>query len=278
MTTNFIIHEQAKTYEWAGDCFLSIKSFYHGTADYAIGARQYKVNEENFLILNECTKYRLIIDTPTPTESFCVFFSPDFVSQTLTNYCATDEELLDHSPKKQTGISMFERNYTHQGALSFILLQGRKASKLGMSSLARDEFYLDLLTALFRQNFASGCTALGLESKKKSTRLEIYQRLYHAKDFMDSNFQKDLGLYQIAAIACMSPNHFLRNFKQLFHQRPFHYLSMLKIRKAKHQILTTDKTIQTIARDVGYSSMSNFTHYFKTITGYSPSQLRKGDI
>ena len=113
MTGNFIIHQQAQKYQWFGDCFLSIKSFYGGQADYQVKQREYQVDQTNFLILNECTKYRLTIDNSKQTESFCVFFSPEFVSEVVSGLNATDEQLLDFNIKQYEGIKLFERNYKY---------------------------------------------------------------------------------------------------------------------------------------------------------------------
>lgn len=47
--TNFTIHEQALQYQWSGDCFLSIKSFYEGDANYCVYQREYRVMLPLFL-------------------------------------------------------------------------------------------------------------------------------------------------------------------------------------------------------------------------------------
>ena len=50
---------------------------------------------------------------------------------------------------------------------------------------------------------------------RMATRLELYQRLGWAKEFMDACYHEPLSLAQIAEVACLSPHHFLRLFKQL---------------------------------------------------------------
>lgn len=278
MKDNFIIHQQAKKYQWSGECFLSIKSFYGGKANYQVKQREYQVDQTNFLILNECTKYRLTIDSTSETESFCVFFSPKFVSKVISELNSSDEQILDFTPRQEDGIRLFEKNYSHQGIVSELLKKGRIKSELGISDIEKDEFYYQLLNAIINQNTKTLQDTNRLFSKKKSTRKEIYQRILFVKDFIDSNYSNNLRLKDLATVGLLSENHLLRNFNQIFGITPFQYISQKRIQEAKRQILESDKPIKDIALDVGYSSFSNFSSYFKFILGKSPSAIRKSDI
>lgn len=276
---NFIIHQQARQYQWSGDCFLSVKSFYNGLANYNVGYKDYCINHDSFLVLNECTKYDLTIDTANETESFCVFFSPEFVSGVVSEHCSSDIQLLDFNPNtKQKGIHFLERKYKHEGLVSSWLLEGKKRLSNSKSTLEHDEFYHQLLNALIAQNGTALKEAEKLSLKKKSTRVEIYQRIYCARDFIDNNYRANPTLSDIARVAALSENHLLRCFKQVFGLSPFKYLSKLRIQEACRQIGQTDKPISEIAKEVGYSSMSNFSHYFKSVTGKAPSCYKLGDI
>ncbi len=275
MKNNFIIHQQAQKYQWTGECFLSIKSFYNGQADYQVKQREYTVDPTNFLILNDCTKYRLTIDSATKTESFCVFFSPEFVSEVVSELHATDEQLLDFGGKQVVGIKLFEKNYSHQGLVSELLKKGKIKSRSGMSDIEKDEYYHQLLNAIVQQNSKTLRNANRLDFKKKSTRKEIYQRIFFVKDFIDSNYTDNLRLKDLAAIGLLSENHLLRNFSQIFGTTPFQYISQKRIQEAKRQIRESDKPIKDIASDMGYSSVTNFSNYFKAIVGQSPSAIRK---
>ncbi len=275
---NFIIHQHANQYQWSGDCYLSVKSFYNGSANYRVGHKAYQVNQGSFLILNECTNYDLIIDTENKTESFCVFFSPEFVSRVIAEHASTDIQLLDFNLSKEDGTNFIERKYRHEGLVSDLLLAGKHRLKKSDSTLEQDQFYHQLINAVIQQNEGSLIEVDRLLLKKKSTRIEIYQRVQCAKDFIDSNYTENLTLSEIARIAALSENHLLRCFKQVFNMSPFKYMSTLRIQEAGRQLRGSDKAISEIAMDMGYSSMSNFSHYFKSIMGASPSRYKLGDI
>lgn len=275
INTNFIIHEHARQYQWSGECFLSVKSFYNGRARYSVQQREYTVEDNNYLILNDCTKYKLTIDSNAPVESFCAFFSPDFVRHVVSELNSSQEQLLDFSAREVAGFNFLERNYQQAGEVSNILQLGRKLSTLNFSGIEREEFYYRLLNSILIQNSRSLKEADILTSKKKATRQEIYRRVYYAKDFIDVHFTENLTLKEIAGVALLSENHLLRSFKKTFKITPFQYITQLKIAEAKRQIIDTENSITEIATSLGYSSLSNFSYYFKNVVGLSPMDLRK---
>lgn len=259
MAHNFIIHQHASQYQWSGDCFLSIKSFYNGSAKYTVQQREYSVNQHNYLILNDCTNYNLTIDNETPIESFCVFFTPEFVCSVISELNASEEQLLDGTIKKSAGVKLLERNYLHGGDVSNILFRAKQTPISGLSGIEKDEFYHTLLTAILFQNSEALKKADSLSLKKSSTREEIYRRLQYARDFIDCNFTDNLTLKKISDVAMLSENHFLRNFNEVFNFSPFQYITQLKMAEAKRLIIETDKSVTEVALTLGYSSLSNFS-------------------
>lgn len=275
MEQNFIIHQEAKRYQWSGECYLSIKSFYKGRADYQLGQREYRVDQKNYLILNECTRYRLTIDANENTGSFCVFFAPAFVTRLVSERHASDRQLLDFNPKSLEGFRLFERNYRHHGSVSALLQSGRFKSGRRMSPMEQEEYYLQLLNAILDQNEQSHRESRRLPAKKESTKKELYRRIYYVKDFIDANYRRDLRLKDLAAIGLLSENHLLRNFGHYFGVTPFQYISRKRIREAQRLLRDDEISITDIANGLGYSSLNNFSTYFKRLTGLSPDQFRK---
>lgn len=278
MAGNFIIHEQAKQYQWTGESFLSVKSFYNGQADYLVKGRNYQVGGQSFLLLNECSRYDITIDANVPTESFCVFFSPDFANQLIGECQATDEQLLDFSIRERQGSSFLERKYPQQGLIGELLISGRVQRIATGTSLQKQEYYHAVLGALMSLNHLADAEAAGLATKRISVRNEIYQRVCCARDFIEAYYREDLQLSTIAKVGMMSENHLLRCFSQVYGISPFRFISRLRIAEAQRLLKTTELSVSEIAMAVGYNSMSNFSTYFKQITGVSPSMCKQGEI
>lgn len=273
-TGNFLINTKARQYQWSGDCFLSIKSFNQGTAHYQVQQREYAVNDANFLVLNECTRYRLTIDSSCEVESFCIFFCSDFVTQAIADSSASFEDMLEHNSGATALLKFTERKFHRSGGIADLLLLGKSQSQ-HFNSFQWSEYYYAIFSALIQQQGFEEKAAERLHLCKRTTRLEMYRRLYYAKDFIACNFSKNLTLQDIAQVAMLSQNHLLRNFKVFFGVSPFTMIARLKMSEAKHQVMNTDKSISQIASDLGYESLSNFSYSFSRATGNSPNQFRK---
>nr|WP_240966681.1 helix-turn-helix domain-containing protein [Nodosilinea sp. P-1105] len=66
-----------------------------------------------------------------------------------------------------------------------------------------------------------------------------------------------------------------RRFKTATGSTLIEYLQNLRIEEAKHQLETSDKSVENICYEVGYEDVSFFRRLFKRLTGITPSQYRR---
>ena len=92
-------------------------------------------------------------------------------------------------------------------------------------------------------------------------------------DYINEHLHQDLKLVDLAAIAQMSPYHFLRLFKQSIGVTPHQYILQRRIEKAKCLLQQGELSIADVAASVGFCDQSHFTRYFKRIVGVTPKQL-----
>jgi AraC family transcriptional regulator len=114
-----------------------------------------------------------------------------------------------------------------------------------------------------------------LSAIRNATREELYRRLYLARDYLVASYNQPITLDDLAAIACMSPNHLLRTFKQVFGQTPHQYLISERLRQTRHLLVTTDKTVTEICMEIGFDSLGSFSWLFRQRFGMSPQTFRK---
>ena len=67
---------------------------------------------------------------------------------------------------------------------------------------------------------------------------EADNRILRARDYMDSFPERDSSLAELAALAELSPWHFLRRFKQRVGVPPHAYLVLARLRKARQLLLS----------------------------------------
>lgn len=98
-------------------------------------------------------------------------------------------------------------------------------------------------------------------------------KLLQVTDYINEHLHQDLKLSEIAALAQMSPYHFLRLFKQSMGVTPHQYILQRRIEKAKYLLQHSELSIADIAVRVGFCDQSHLTRCFKRIVGVTPKQL-----
>lgn len=100
------------------------------------------------------------------------------------------------------------------------------------------------------------------------------RRLRRVLDYMAAHLEDDVGLDDLARVACFSPFHFSRVFANTMGAPPHRYLSRLRLERAKTLLALRRTTIAEIAVASCFSSQSNFTRAFRRATGLTPMAYR----
>ncbi|MDX8045099.1 AraC family transcriptional regulator [Gracilibacillus sp. S3-1-1] len=96
-----------------------------------------------------------------------------------------------------------------------------------------------------------------------------------AVSFIEAHYQEDLSLDDIVAVSKLSKYHFTRLFTSSLQQTPIQYVTKVRIQRALDLLRDNDKTIEQIAREVGYTSSNYFSKVFKKLLNETPSKYRR---
>ena len=99
-------------------------------------------------------------------------------------------------------------------------------------------------------------------------------RLRRVTEYIHQNLAKDLRLAKLAAVVCMSPNHFARLFKYSTGVSPHRFVMRQRIARARGVLATPELSIEQISRMVGFRTPSHFTTVFRRVTGITPRGYR----
>lgn len=94
-------------------------------------------------------------------------------------------------------------------------------------------------------------------------------------DWMHHHYHQEIAVEELARIAKMSKYHFIRVFRTLTGDTPYHYLLRYRIDRSKQLLLDTHFSIQEIAEQTGFSSAKNYIACFKENTGMTPGKFRE---
>lgn len=92
--------------------------------------------------------------------------------------------------------------------------------------------------------------------------------------YVEGNLASGSGLGQLAAVAGLSPHHFLRSFRLATGLTPHQYLVASRIRRASVLLRETRASITDIAAETGFSSQAHMTRAFREFLSTTPAAWR----
>ena len=99
-------------------------------------------------------------------------------------------------------------------------------------------------------------------------------RIQKVLSYIRKNIYKTIDIDSLAAISCLSKDHFIRLFKKEINNTPFQYINQKKIEKAQLILITDSMPVKNISYLLAYEDHSYFNRLFKKLTGVTPQQYR----
>ena len=99
-------------------------------------------------------------------------------------------------------------------------------------------------------------------------------RLQRVRDYVEAHLDDDLSLTVLADIACLSPYHFSRSFKQATGVGPQRYVIQRRLERAKRLLRQIGQPLALIAQEAGFADQSHLTRIFRCEMGVTPGRFR----
>jgi len=100
------------------------------------------------------------------------------------------------------------------------------------------------------------------------------ERLTRVYDYIEAHLDDRLILADLARVACLSPYHFSRSFKQAVGVGPQRYVMHRRVERARALMRRTDQPLALIAQEVGFADQSHLTSVFRREIGVTPGHFR----
>ena len=101
------------------------------------------------------------------------------------------------------------------------------------------------------------------------------ERIEQSLRYIRENIGSRVNIGELAKVACMSKDHFIRMFKREVLQTPNVYITVKKIERAELLLVTTSLSVKQIALSLGYDDMAYFNNVFRRYTSVPPLQYRE---
>lgn len=120
----------------------------------------------------------------------------------------------------------------------------------------------------YREDGRVGCRQSASVSKSDLGRIE------KSNMFIAANFERKIGLTQIAKAAGVHPNYLVTLYRRQCGSGPTAFVTALRVAKAQRLLATSDLKIGAIAFDAGFGSVNAFYQAFWKACRATPSEYR----
>ena len=123
-------------------------------------------------------------------------------------------------------------------------------------------------------NNREGVSAPGVRTKGQTGKVRD-RRVQIVRVLLEGSFQRKLGLREMGQEVNLSPWRLAHLFKSETGMSPQRYLTLVRLQRAKDQLVNSFQTVQEIGAAVGIPNPSHFTKSFKAAYGMTPIEYRK---
>ena len=246
--------------------FIEIVYTLSGKGIHFIDGKEYKVNSGDVLIINYHSKH--IVKPSDNLKYFDVMFKPEFVSKTLRG---TEDiflllklnDFVDLSSLiiKDNVLLHFEDG--NRSKIEFLInwIRDEQQSFAPSGELIMHSALSMLLSLIFRKM-----------AQNQNIKLSVNEYLL---DYFKKNCCNHLLINEVASKCGYSKEHFSRIFKKYTGISPVSYLMDCRINMAKEMLVKTDKCIEGIMYECGFSNRTAFFKKFQNVVGCTPLRYRK---
>lgn len=261
---------------------LSIRCIRGGEQYYKVGSREFKISDENYLVINKGQHYKTSFDGDGEKEMMLIAFKPGYAEEVLYSIMTDEDKLLDDPYRSiNQPLYFFEKTYEEDPLITDTFKSLRRLMNEDpewKKTVDLDSVYSGVLTRLLHVHRGFYPEINKIKSAKFSTRKELYRRLITGKEYLENNLHRKISIEEVSSIATMSPHHFKRTFKNLFGETPHNFHVRKRLEYSKRLIKKGELNISEICRLIGFENTSSFIRLFKTNYGLTPGNLKGSEF
>jgi len=256
----------------------SLKYVSRGEEVYTVEGRRELIGPEQFLLVNHDQEVAVSIHDQETVEGLCVFLSKDLMDEVYRTLQAVEETVLDlpysgNAPFPGTFACRYFGQQSDLGRYLFHLSEHQ--SQQHSDAFIEDKSALyQIAELLCQQQSLVKKQMRQLESRKASTREELYRRLMIGREYMHDNWHLPPKMPEVAKEAALSEYHFYRLFRKAFSQSPQQYLLALRLEKSCELLAKPQYSITEVAEACGFYDVHHFNKAFRKRFGGRPSDFR----
>jgi len=247
---------------------ISIVKSGHGV--YYIGDRTYELQTGDIMIINNIEPHGIVLEAGQKLSNLVIHFEPKFVWQEHNDF---DSRYLKIFFDRNANFSHRLDNSnpaTSKIRALLVEMEDEFKNKESEYELMVKVQLLNLLVLLLR-HYGYVKTGSGDEH------ISEIKIINQVTDYIDSHFNEEIKLKELADIAHMTATYFSTFFKKYYGISPVDYIIRRRISRSMDYLLATDKNILEISGLCGFNNSTNYNKMFKKISAMTPSEFRRAD-
>jgi AraC-like DNA-binding protein len=241
---------------------MGLLAMLSGNGYYTVNGQRESLHTGQYLLINRGS--RLSIRLPHPgVQPLLLFF-----------HTALADEV---EARKGVDWRWLERVHRLPGdlrqRLEWLVQLGQNCSSFG--ALKADSLIRGILENLFSEARLAMALSAKLPVARQDTRVQLFKRLSLAREWMIANYASPVTLRDMARVAALNTQHFLRMFRDCYGRTPHRFLTDTRLEAARQLLLHSRESIADICRQTGFESASTFSGLFRRRFGSSPVAYRK---
>lgn len=248
--------------------YLFIANFL-GTGRYVANKRKIDVSDRYFYFLNHNDDLEINFGENTRIQTLFILFKRQFINDCFSSLLRSEEQLLNVPQITGTDIIVPTVPFTFDRAMmNKISLLSKAESKDNI-----DIYLTELATNIATQIVFAQTRMNNIQAVKRTTKEEIYSRIFQAIEIMNDSIYEKITLDSIAEAVCMNKFHFLTHFKSITGSTPHQYSTQMKLQKARDLLRSKQYSVSEVCFTLGFESVGSFSNLFKKKFHVTPSKI-----
>jgi AraC-like DNA-binding protein len=166
-------------------------------------------------------------------------------------------------------LPFFPAPVIHDPALAMSLSRLHAALATSPSTLERESRFVWTLAHLITRH----------ADTRSLTRTPGVERasVQKVRAYLEEHYTENVSLEQLTTFVNLSSFHLLRVFRDAVGLPPHHYLTQIRVTRAK-LLIASAMPLAEVAGAVGFTDQSHLTRHFKSLVGVTPGQYAHGTI
>lgn len=263
-----LVNQIAQEVKFSG---FSAKYVVSGSELYTLNHKKIIVNSGEYLIGNQNTASKVLIDSPNTVKGICIDVAKTILTDVMAYKFEKTEALSDFLFEQEWMVQKYNSQNTTLGYALQKLSDNFENLYSGNTTISNELFYA-VAECIVNDQSEIFQRFNRLKAVKQATNGRLFTFVYDAKNYIDQNFLEKINLENIAREAKLSEYHFLRLFKTVFNITPYQYILKKRLEYSRI-LLQQGYGIQDIALLTSFADSAAYSKAFKSAFGCTPKQF-----